>query len=66
MAHQRMFDPDDVLLTRVRRIALAMPGGQENVSHGRPAFFTRRIFVMYGASIKVLPRHRVQAIGRRT
>lgn len=44
MAHPRMFDDDDPLLARLRAIALALPGTQEKISHGRPAFFTRKIF----------------------
>ncbi|WP_193103371.1 MmcQ/YjbR family DNA-binding protein [Brachybacterium sp. FME24] len=53
MAHPRMFDDDDPLLERVRSIALALPGAQEKVSHGRPAFFTGRIHCYYGGSRKV-------------
>ena len=47
-----MFDADDPLLTRVRAIALAMPGASEKVSHGRPAFFTQKVFAYYGGSTK--------------
>lgn len=47
-----MFDPGDLLLARVRTIALALPGAAEKVSHGRPAFHTRRVFAYYGGSVR--------------
>lgn len=53
MAHPRMYDPDDPLLARVREIAFALPGADEKESHGRPAFFTRKVFGYYGGSVKV-------------
>lgn len=43
-----MFDDADPLLARVRALALAYPGADEKVSHGRPHFFTRRTFCIYG------------------
>lgn len=52
MAHPRMFDDDDPLLARLRAIALALPGAQEKVSHGRPAFFTRKVFAYYSGSTR--------------
>lgn len=52
MAHPRMFDDDDPLLARVRALALALPGAAEKVSHGRPAFFTRKVFAYVGCSTK--------------
>ncbi|GEK79607.1 MmcQ/YjbR family DNA-binding protein [Agrococcus baldri] len=52
MAHPLMFDADDPLLARVRAIALAMPGADEKVSHGRPAFFTKKVFAYYGGTTK--------------
>ena len=48
-----VFDDDDPVLARVRRIALAFPEEAEKVSHGRPAFYTRKIFAYYGGSQKV-------------
>ena len=48
-----MFDDDDPTLARVRDIALAFPGSDEKVSHGRPAFFTTKVFAYYGGSIRV-------------
>lgn len=48
-----MFDEADPLLARVRETALALPGAAEKVSHGRPAFFTTKVFAYYGGSVKV-------------
>lgn len=47
-----MFTDDDPLLGRVRGIALDFPDAAEKVSHGRPAFFTKKIFAYYGASVR--------------
>lgn len=52
MAHPTMFDPDDPVLARLRKVALALPGADEKISHGRPAFFTKKIFAGYGAVVK--------------
>jgi len=52
MAHPQMFDNDDPILGRLREICLALPGADVKVSHGRPAFFTKKIFAMYGAVLK--------------
>lgn len=48
-----MFDDDDPVLGRVRELALAFPDAKEKVSHGRPAFFTTKVFAYYGGSQKV-------------
>ncbi|MBB2948803.1 glucan biosynthesis protein [Actinoplanes lutulentus] len=48
-----MFDEADPLLGRVRVLALALPDAAEKVSHGRPAFFTTKVFAYYGGSVKV-------------
>jgi len=53
VAHPIMFDDDDPVLGRVRAIALGLPDAQEKVSHGRPAFFTTKVFCYYGGSRKV-------------
>lgn len=53
MAHPIMFAEDDPVLARVREIALNFPAAQMKVSHGRPAFFTDKVFAYYGGSIKV-------------
>lgn len=48
-----MFDDDDPVLGRVRRIAMALPDAAEKVSHGIPAFYTTKVFAYYGGSVKV-------------
>ena len=48
-----MFDEADPWYQRVRDLALALPGAQAKVSHGRPAFFTKKVFAYYGGSLKV-------------
>ena len=52
MAHPPRFDEDDPLLARVREIALALPGADEKVSHGRPTFFTTKVFAIFGGVVK--------------
>jgi predicted DNA-binding protein (MmcQ/YjbR family) len=52
MAHPRMFDDEDPYLARVRALAAAFPGRAEKVSHGRPAFYTTKVFAYYGGSRK--------------
>jgi predicted DNA-binding protein (MmcQ/YjbR family) len=53
MAHPKMFDDDDPMLDRVRELALAKPSAAEKVSHGRPAFFTLKVFAYYGGSVRI-------------
>ena len=48
-----MFDPLDPVLARIRTTALGLPGAKEKVSHGRPTFFTTKIFCYYGGSLKI-------------
>ena len=48
-----MFDDDDPYLACVRELAVELPGVQMKVSHGRPAWFTKKIFAYYGGSVKV-------------
>jgi predicted DNA-binding protein (MmcQ/YjbR family) len=48
-----MFDDNDPLLGKVRAIALALPDAAEKISHGRPTFFTKKVFVYFGASVRV-------------
>ena len=62
MAHPARFDPDDPLLHRLRDIALALPGADEKVSHGRPTFFTRKVFAIFGGVVK--GDHRTDALGQ--
>lgn len=40
---------DDPLLTRIRDIALALPGAREKTSHDRPVFYTTKTFCWWGA-----------------
>lgn len=54
MAHPQMFDDDDPQLARLRKTALSLPEAQEKVSHGRPAFFTKKIFAHFGGTRKLL------------
>jgi predicted DNA-binding protein (MmcQ/YjbR family) len=53
MAHPLMFDDADPVLGRLRALALAFPDAAEKVSHGHPAFYTRKVFAYYGGSIKI-------------
>ncbi len=53
VTHPQMFDDDDPVLARVRALALALPDAAMKVSHGRPAFFTTKVFAYYGGSVKV-------------
>ena len=53
MGHPLMFSDDDPILARLRQLCLAMPGAQEKISHGHPAFFTKKIFAFFGGSMKV-------------
>lgn len=53
VAHPVMFDDDDPLLGRVRDLAAEFPGSAEKASHGRPAFFTKKVFAYYGGSRKI-------------
>lgn len=43
---------DELLLHRVRTLALALPQATERLSHGRPTFFCGKMFAMYGGSVK--------------
>lgn len=48
-----MYDEEDPVLARLREVALSMPGADVKVSHGRPAFFTQKVFAYYGGSRRV-------------
>lgn len=52
MSHPELFDPSDPVLARVRQIALDFPGAAEKISHGRPTFFTKKVFAYYGGSVR--------------
>jgi predicted DNA-binding protein (MmcQ/YjbR family) len=53
MTHPRMFNDADPILARVRDLALSFPGAAEKESHGRPNFFTTKVFCIYGGSQRV-------------
>jgi len=50
--HAIMFDDDDPALARVRALALAFPGAEERIAHGRPWFFAGQAFAVYGGGTK--------------
>lgn len=52
MSHPQKFDDGDPVLAKLRALCLAFPGADEKVSHGRPCFFTKKIFAGYGAVTK--------------
>lgn len=52
MAHPSRFDAGDPLLATVRDIALALPAAAEKLSHGRPTFYTRKVFAIFGGVVK--------------
>lgn len=47
-----MFDADDPLLARLRDICMALPDAAEKVSHGRPNWYTTKVFAVLGGKIK--------------
>jgi predicted DNA-binding protein (MmcQ/YjbR family) len=53
MAHPQMFDDADPLLAKVRKLAFALPSAAEKISHGHPVFFTKKVFAIYGGSLKI-------------
>jgi len=53
MAHPPKVDPAAPHVERVRRMALALPGAREKMSHGAPAFFTTKVFAYVTASERV-------------
>ena len=54
VGHPIMFGDDDPVLARVRQLALDFPSSAEKISHGRPTFFTTKVFAYYGGSVKVV------------
>jgi hypothetical protein len=55
MSHPIMFRDDDPVLNRLREVCLSLPGAAEKISHGRPNFFTRKVFAVYGGGVKIAP-----------
>lgn len=51
-AHPIVFEDDDPALARLRAIALALPGVQERIAHGRPWFFAGTAFAVFGGGTK--------------
>ncbi len=47
-----MFDAADPLLARLRQVCLALPDAAEKISHGRPNWYTTKVFAVYGGSVK--------------
>jgi hypothetical protein len=43
-----MIDQNSPHLICLRQICLRLPGAAEKVSHGRPVFFTKKIFAVFG------------------
>ncbi|MBK5250052.1 MAG: MmcQ/YjbR family DNA-binding protein [Actinomycetales bacterium] len=60
MAHPTMFSDGDPYLWRVRAICLRFPEAEEFVSHGRPSFRTRKIFLTYGGGTKGAAGERIR------
>ncbi|MEZ5114562.1 MAG: MmcQ/YjbR family DNA-binding protein [Nocardioidaceae bacterium] len=52
MSHPQMYDDDDPYLARLRQICLDLPEAMEKTSHGRPNFYTKKVFAIFGGSIK--------------
>ncbi len=49
MAHPRMYDDADPLLTRLRELCAALPESVEKESWGRPTFRAPKIYAVYGS-----------------
>lgn len=52
MDHPIGFVTDDPALARLRSIALALPEADERIAHGRPWFFLRTAFAVYGGGTR--------------
>lgn len=52
MGHPIMFDESDPLLARLRGICLGFPDAAEKISHGRPNWYTTKVFAIFGGSVK--------------
>lgn len=48
-----MYDVGDPVYRRVRALALAFPGAAERIGHGRPTFYTTKVFAYFGGTTKV-------------
>lgn len=47
-----MFDAADPLLARLRKICLGFPDAAEKISHGRPNWYTTKVFAVFGGRVK--------------
>lgn len=52
MDHPLRFDAADPLLHALRALCLRLPGAQEKVTHGRPGFYTKKLFAIFGGVVK--------------
>jgi predicted DNA-binding protein (MmcQ/YjbR family) len=52
MSHPLMFDDADPLLAKLRSITFSFPGAAEKITHGHPAFFTKKVFAYFGGSVR--------------
>lgn len=50
--HPIMFEEGDPALARLRALALALPGAEERIAHGRPWFSAGTAFAVYGGGTK--------------
>lgn len=51
MTYPARFTDDDPLLARLREVCLALPQAAEKLSHGRPVFFTKKTFALFGGLV---------------
>lgn len=52
MTHPARYRPNDPFLAALREICLSFPQAQEKISHGSPNFYTRKVFAVFGGSVK--------------
>ncbi len=52
MGHPIMFDESDPLLVRLRELCLGFPDAAEKISHGRPNWYTTKVFASYGGKVR--------------
>ena len=47
-----MFDDDDPAYVRLSTLCLTFPDAAEKIAHGRPVWFTKKVFAVFGGKIK--------------
>jgi len=52
LMHNKLFNNADPELKKLRDLCLSFPEADEKISHGRPYFFTKKTFAIYGATVK--------------